>query len=180
MIKLGLPDIWIDRVMTFVTLPFFSILNNGKTFGKSTPSRGLRQRDPLSSYLFLLCAEGFTSLLAKEKMDGRIHGVFICRRAPIISHLLFADDSLLFCQASQKEVNVINEILQVYAKALGQRINMEKSLVYFSNNTPNIIKDWTKRILGVKEVERFEKYLGLPTLIRRVKYQTFSYLKDRV
>ena len=180
MIKLGLSDIWIDRVMTFVTLPFFSILNNGKTFGKITPSRGLRQRDPLSSYLFLLCAEGFTSLLAKEKMDGRIHGVFICRRAPIISHLLFADDSLLFCQASQKKVNVINEILQVYAKASGQRINMEKSLVYFSNNTPNIIKDWTKRILGVKEVERFEKYLGLPTLIRRVKYQTFSYLKDRV
>ena len=110
-------------------------------------------------------------------MEGSIIGVSICRRAPTISHLLFANDSLLFCQASQKEVNVINEILQVYAKASGQCINVEKSLVYFSSNTPNIIKDWTNRILGVKEVERFEKYLGLLTLIERTKYQTFSISK---
>ena len=49
--------------------------------------------------------------------------------------------------------------------------------MYFSSNTPNIIKDWTNRILAVKEVEQFEKYLGLLKLIERVKYQTFSISK---
>ena len=116
MIKLGFLDIWIDRVMTCVTSPSFSILFSGKPFCKITPSRGLRQGDPLSPYLFLLCAEGFTSLLAKAEMDGSILGVSICRRAPTISHLLFANDSLLFCQASQNEVNVINEIYRYMQK----------------------------------------------------------------
>ena len=116
MIKLGFLDIWIDRVMTCVTSPSFSILFSGKPFCKITPSRGLHQGDPLLPYLFLLCAEGFTSLLAKAEMDGRILGVSICRRAPTISHLLFANDSLLFCQASQNKVNVINEIYRYMQK----------------------------------------------------------------
>ena len=67
-----------------------------------------------------------------------------------------------------------------YANASGQCMNMEKSLVFYSSNTPRQMKEWTKEILGVEEVERFEKYLGLPTLIGREKYQSFSYLKDRV
>ena len=57
---------------------------------------------------------------------------------------------------------------------------MEKSSVFYSSNIPSQMKDWTKELLGVKEVDRFEKYLGLPTLIGRAKYQTFSYLKNRV
>ena len=180
MLKMGFPTIWIDRVMTCVSSSSFSILINGKPFGMINPSRGLRQEDPLSPYLFLLCAEGFTSLLAKAENDGKIHGVSICRRAPTITHLLFADDSLLFCKASKNEVQVINEVLMGYANASSQCINMEKSSVFYSSNTPRQMKEWTKEILGVEEVECFEKYLGLPTLIGRAKYQSFFYLKDRV
>ena len=108
---------------------------NGKAYGNITPYRGIRQGDPLSPYLFLLCAEGFSSLLAKIEGEGRIHGVSICRRAPSISHLLFVDDSLLFCQANQEEVQDISKVLQTYVVSSGQCINFEKSFVYFSNNT---------------------------------------------
>ena len=180
MLKMGFPTIWIDRVMTCVSSSSFSVLINSKSFSMINPSRGLHQGDPLSPYFFLLCAEGFTSLLAKAKNDGKIHGVSICRKAPTISHLLFVDDSLLFYEASKNEVQVINEVLKGYANALGQCINMEKSSVFYSSNTPRQMKEWTKEILGVEEVEHFEKYLGLPTLIGRAKYQSFSYLKDRV
>ena len=77
-------------------------------------------------------------------------------------------------------MGAIFAIPQTYTNALGQCINLEKSSVYFSSNTSNSQKQEILRILGVKEVNRFESYLGLPTLIRRTKYHIFSYLKDRI
>ena len=165
MVKMGFPEFWVDRVICCVTTSTFSILINGKPFGRITPSRGLHQGDPLSLYLFLLCTEGFTSLLQRAENEKRIQGVSICRQAPRITNLLFADDSVIFCQANQREVQEIVEILQVYAGASGQCINMEKSSMFFSDNTPMEQKHWIKESLGVKEVEKFDTYLGLPTLI---------------
>lgn len=135
--KLGFPERWIDRVISCVTTPSFLVLINGKPHGNIHPSRGVRQGDPLSPYLFLLCAKGFTSLLAKIDLEGRIHGVSVCKRAPKITNLLFANDSLLFCRATRTEVEVVAEILKIYAQASGQCINLEKSSVYFSSNTLN-------------------------------------------
>ena len=125
--RLGFPEGWIGRVMGCVTTPTYYVLINGKSYGHIQPSRGIHQGDPLSPYQFLLCAEGFTSLLARAELEGRIHGVANCRRAPQISNLLFANDSLLFCRTSNNEAEEIVDILQVYAKASGQSINLEKS-----------------------------------------------------
>ena len=132
--KMGFPEIWIERVMSCVSTPTFSVCINGKSYGSIKPSRGLQQGDPLSPYLFLLCAEGFSSLLARAEAENRLHGVAICRSAPKVSHLLFADDSLLFCRATQDEVKEVMDILQLYAKASGQLINLEKSSIFFSSN----------------------------------------------
>ena len=178
--RLGFQTRWIERVMRCVTTSSFSILMNEKPHGMIHPSRGIRQGDPLSPYLFLLCAEGFTALLAKVELEGRITGVSICRGAPRVTNLLFADDSLLFCQATPKKRKVVAEILQTYERASSQSINPKKSSAFFSNNTTDIQKQQIFQILGVKEVVKFESYLGLPTLIGRDKYHTFAYLKDRV
>ena len=70
-----------------------------------------------------------------------------------------------------------NEVLQTYASAFGQCINMEKSSVFFNSNNPANQKVGIVSVLGVKEVERFESYLGLPTLVGRANYQTFFFLK---
>ena len=130
--KMGFPARWIERVISCVTTPSFSILVNRKPHGKIHPSRGIRQGDPLSPYLFLLCVEDFT--------EGRIWGVSICRGAPRVTNLLFADDSLMFCQATPKEGEVVAKILQNYERASGQSINLEKSSAFFSSNTTNIQK----------------------------------------
>ena len=135
--------------MTCVTTTLFFILLIGKPYGNVTSFRGIRQGDPFLPYLFLLCSEGFTSLLAKAETDGKIHGASICRGAPKVSNLLFADDSLLFCRATQNEVEVISEMLQTDANASGQCINLEKSSVFFSSNTSANQKQGILRTLEV-------------------------------
>lgn len=75
---------------------------------------------------------------------------------------------------------MIKEILQLYAMASSQCINFEKSSIYFSSNTVHDQKEWIKNNLEVREVDKFESYLRLPTLIGRSKYQAFSFLKDKV
>ena len=109
--KLGFLEKWIERVITCVTTTSFLILLNGKPYGNVTPSRGICQGEPLSPYLFLLCVKGFTSLLAKAKSEGKIHGASICRGAPKVSNLLFANNFLLFYRATQNEVEVVSEML---------------------------------------------------------------------
>ena len=78
---------------------------------------------------------------------------------------MFANDSILFCCANLGEFKVINEVLQIYANASGQCINMEKSLLYFSSNTQGNQREEIVSLLGLKEVECFESYLSLPTLV---------------
>ena len=72
---MSFPEGWIKRVMGCVTTSTFFVLINGKPFGNIHPFRGIHQGDPFSPYLFLLCAEGFTSLLEKAQLEGDIHGV---------------------------------------------------------------------------------------------------------
>jgi hypothetical protein len=98
--KMGFHERWIDRVMTCVTSVTYRIKVNGVLTDPFAPGRGLRRDDPLSPYLFLLCAEGFSALLQKAEEDGRIKGVKVCPRAPSVPHLLFVDDSLLLLRTS--------------------------------------------------------------------------------
>ena len=98
-------------------------------------SRGLRQGDPLSPYLFLLCAMGLQGLVQKAKMEGSLKGVAICRQGLRVSHLFYADDSLLFCHATEDECQRILDILVVYERGTGQKINREKTNIFLSSNT---------------------------------------------
>ena len=75
---------------------------------------------------------------------------------------------------------MVKEILQLYASTSGQCINFEKPSIYFSITMGADHKEWIKSCLGVREVDRFETYLGLPTLIGLSKYRAFSFLKDRI
>ena len=84
--------------------------NNTET-NEFSPTRGLRQGDPISPYLFLLCSEGLSSLLAHEQEMGELEGVRVCRNAPSISHLLFADDSLILMKADTHNADTLKRVL---------------------------------------------------------------------
>ena len=99
--KMGFDDRWVRLMMICVTTVSYSILINGESKGMITPSRGVRQGDPLSPFLFLLCTEGLHGLISQVASWGEIKGNALCRNSPRLTHLLFADDSLLFCRATE-------------------------------------------------------------------------------
>ena len=139
--------------LLLVSTVSYSTLINGELHGYIKPSRGLRQGDPLSPYLFLLCAEGLHSLLQRAKNTEDIHGVSISRSGPKLTHLFFADDSLLFCKATTNEIKCIQNILTEYELASGQQVNRQKTTLFFSNSTPRHIKDSIQAMLGVPVIQ---------------------------
>ena len=156
------------------------MLINGEPKGHIVPTRGIRQGDPLSPYLFLLCSEGLNGLLEQAVHEKHIEGFSLCRHGPKISHLFFADDSLLFCRARVEEVEKIQELLRKYELASGQKINALKTTIFFSRNVPMTIKELIQNSLGVSEIKEYEKYLGLPAVVGRNKKVSLNYIKDRV
>ena len=117
--KLGFHERWISIVMAYVSSVTYAIRLNDQPCGMITPIRGLRQRDPLSPYLFLLCVEGLSALLHKAPLRNELKGVAASAKGPRISHLFFANDSLIFCKETEKEGAEIQRILQVYESFLG-------------------------------------------------------------
>ncbi|KAK7275182.1 hypothetical protein RIF29_16291 [Crotalaria pallida] len=178
--NLGFSQHWVTLIINCVNTVSFSVMINGEPRHDFRAQRGLRQGDPLSPYLFILCSEVLSAMLTKAVSLKYIHGVKITPKAPIISHLFFADDNIVFSRASKEEAMVICSILHSYETASGQRVNYDKSELSFSRNVPssriNEVEDLTK----IKAVERHTKYLGLPTLIGRSKSYIFDFVKDRV
>ena len=167
MLKMGFQSTWVNLIMECVHSVSFSILVNGSPHGYFTPSRGLRQGDPLSPYLFLLCTEGLHGLLSQAKISGQIQGLSLCRNGPRLTHLFFADDCLLFCKANTSECDTILQILDNYEYASGQQLNCAKTTLFFSKCVAQSTQDELIRILGVPAVRQYEKYLGLPSFVGR-------------
>jgi hypothetical protein len=178
--KLGFEEKWIMMIMECIRTVQYSILLDGVPKGYIIPSRGLRQGDPLSPYLFLLCAEGLSALLQKSSLVGRLKGLQTSRLGPWISHLFFADDSLLFGKASLAESREFMEILQLYEASSGQQLNREKTAIFFSPNTSPATRKSIQDFGGSSGAQNFDKYLGLPALIGRSKRAIFNGLKERI
>lgn len=117
--RLGFAERWIHLTMSCVKTVSYSVLINGSPQWCIIPTRGLRQGNHLSPYLFLLCAEGLSSLLSEVERMGRITGLPIARGGPSLSHLFFTDDNLLFCRATFSELCIIHGILESYEQVSG-------------------------------------------------------------
>ena len=178
--KMGFNERWITLMMLFVSTVFYSILINGAPNGFIRPTRGIRQGDPLSPFPFLLCTEGLHGLITQSALRGDIHGFSLSKRSPSLTHILFADDSLLFSRSKVEECQNILEILHIYERSSGQQINKAKTPIFFSKSTSEEEKLLIKDTLGVVEIQNYEVYLGLPSLVGKNKKASFNYIKEQV
>ena len=111
---------------------------------------------------------------------GLIRRVVVSRLAPSISHLFFADDCIIFCRATMEECRQVASVLEVHEKELRQKLNREKTLLFFSKNTKEDIQNFVNDTFGAQIVKQHEKYLGLPPMVGRGKKKAFNRIKDQV
>ncbi|XP_016694234.1 uncharacterized protein [Gossypium hirsutum] len=179
MSRMGFAQSWIDNIMKCLTTVSYKVVINGTVGMKFYPERGLRQGDPFSPFIFLICG-GLSSLMRTAVEEGFLKGVKVSRRGPQISHLLFADDCILFGEATCRGATSFKAILSEYRRCSGQCVNFEKSTIFFSKNT---IEEERRRIvilLRVRSSNESERYLGLPTMVGRQKKVSFQVLKDKI
>jgi len=103
----------------------WTIKINERPQGHITPTQGLRQGDPVSPYLFLICAKILSALLKKNVDNGLMKGAAAFSRGLEISHLFFTDDSLIFCRATREDCSSLEHVLETYEQASGQQLNWD-------------------------------------------------------
>lgn len=177
---LGFHVRWIDWIMECVCSVSYSFLINGVPHGKVTPSRGIRQGDPLSPYLFILCTEVLSGMCSMAQETGKLPGIKVASGCPPINHLLFADDTVFFTRTSSKCCKALQGIIQQYEAVSGQKINVRKSAITFSARAPEDLKRRVKRTLRINTEGGMGKYLGLPEFFGRRKKDIFVGILDRI
>lgn len=177
--KLGFAPTWIASVMRCVTNVRYAVKVNGELTEPVVPSRGIRQGDSISPYLFLLCTEGLSSLLVQKENSGALHGIKYGLQGPPISHLLFADDSIFFAKSDTRSVQALESTLNTYCNGSGQLINKDKSALFFGKGCSEIVKQRVKAQLGISSEAFNDSYLGMPTEVGKSPTKTFKFLPDR-
>lgn len=158
----------------------FSIFFNGFNQRKFKPSRELRQGTSYHHISSWFAQKAFLHCFRRRNTKWSSQ---VCILIIIVLFLLsffFANDNLLFFQAKGNNWRVIKRVLEMYEKALGQTINIQKSIFVGSKNTTTDMIQVIKDGLGINYTTILGQYLSLPSQISKNKSDVFRFLKDRV
>ena len=163
LVKMGFGLRWMEWIWWCISTAKFSVMINGVPAGFFSNSKGLRQGDPLSPYLFVLGIEVLSNLIRRAVDGGFLSGCRIRGRGEeemIVSHLLFADDTIIFCEASKDQLSALSWIFTWFEAASGLRINLDKSVLIPVGEVEDIEEMAVE--LGCKVGLLPTVYLGLP------------------
>lgn len=153
---------------------------NGVEGKEFQPSRGIRQGDPISPYLFVIMMEKLAHLIQGEVDNGVWLPFCLKKKGTKVSHLFFADDLILFSEASMDQAAVIKACLEDFCIASGQRVNFDKSRVFFSSNVNHTRITQISSFLGISPTPNLGKYLGVPLHHQRVSASNYNYILEKM
>eukprot|EP00253_Pinus_taeda_P013455 PITA_13455 len=156
---------WIKWILALIKSPRYSILVNGAPSIPFTPTRGIRQGDPLSPFLFIILMEGLSGTIAKKKAEGKIKGLQPIISLPATTHQQFVDDTMLHGSPTVKEAVAYRDILDLFSQASGMEINFSKSTIFFFNTLPTV-QTHLSQLLGFRIGSLPSRYLGAPLTLR--------------
>ena len=180
---LGFPPRFVDWIKECVTTPRFSVNINGELAGFFGSSRGLRQGDPLSSYLFVIIMDALSMLIAKRVEESSRDGQpfdyhWRCSKNKI-THLCFADDLMLFCGKSARSINTLHSSLQEFSILSGLTPNKDKSCIFLAGNN----QSYNSLVLQVFQFPCSTlplRYLGVPLITTKLSYANCHMLIDGI
>jgi hypothetical protein len=178
---LNIPENIISLIKNCMMSTSMNINWNGTHTNSFSASRGIRQGDPLSPYLFVIAIERLSHKI-KDMVDNGTWKPLKFRRGmgPHLSHICFADDLVLIAEASTNQAMMIKTLMDNFCHASSQKINLSKSKVFFSNNLQVALANDISNILGVDETQDLGKYLGVPMLHQRINKNSLSFILDRM
>lgn len=141
-----------------------AIIWNGAPLEFFSPSRGLRQGDPLSPYLFVMCMERLSHLISKEVVLNNWKGLKASKGGPSITHLFFADDLVLFAKTTNPICATVMNTLDIFCNASRQKVNSSKSKFFVSPNLSVAKANFNINCCGIPLTRNLGKYLGFPLL----------------
>ncbi|CAH9144348.1 unnamed protein product [Cuscuta epithymum] len=158
--RFGFSARFIMLVMNNLKSTFLSVLVNGSPQGFFKPLRGVKQGDPLSPFLFIIAAEGFSRALNWHMEQGHIKPYWMGNQGFPVSHLGFADDILVFLNGEIRSIIRFKKFIGLYQAASGQAVNLDKSSIVcgkYAERRSRILKD----ALGMNLSSLPMKYLGV-------------------
>jgi len=166
--------------MHCVTSSTFSVLWNGNKLPPFKPTHGLRQGDPLSPYIFILCMEKLSLAINNAVLQGEWEPIRMSASSPPLSHLLFADDVLLFTKAKNSQLRFIKDLFDHFSQASGLKINISKSRAFYSPGVRHQKINNLTSISGIRSTTSLGKYLGFPILNGRPKRSDFHFIIEKM
>lgn len=142
--NVGFNNGWVNLIIDYVSSVSYSVKVNRHTSEAIRPTRGLRQGDLLSPYLFVLCAQGLSAIINNCAANGLIQGVRNASGSPTTTYLFFVDDNLIFFKTDNLNCSAVKNSLKGYERASGQQVNYDKSAITFSKITPREISSISK------------------------------------
>lgn len=160
LMDVGLPSFMINIILKSLAGTRARILWNGQPSAPFVPSRGVKQGDPLSPYIFVLCMERLAQTINALVGKSIWKPWQLNHDAPKISHLFFADDMLIFTKASAQQANMVKKVLEDFSLSSGLTVNLLKTKIMFSSNVEASLADEITGILGYQRTSDLGKYLG--------------------
>ncbi|GKV43678.1 hypothetical protein SLEP1_g50939 [Rubroshorea leprosula] len=175
-----LPANFISLILSCMSSSSISILVNGERTNSFLPSRGIRQGDPISPYLFILCMEYLSIKISTTMAAGRWKGSKAGKKGPTLSHLFFADDLIFVGKASQSNCHYLKDTLDFFCSRSSQQVNTSKSIILFSKNVDqnthlNICQD-----LSYQQTNEIGKYLGIPISPKRISKTNCQFILEKI
>ncbi|CAL1369363.1 unnamed protein product [Linum trigynum] len=156
------------------------LLWNGELSAPITPTRGVRQGDPLSPYLFVLCMERLSHRIDQAIQDKLWKPLRLSKEGPMLSHLFFADDLILFAEAESAQIRIVKQCLDEFCHSSGKRVNYSKSMMFVSANIERRSARRLAHRAGIPLTVDLGRYLGVKAIHSRVTKARYQDLMLRI